>query len=295
VTNYQPYNVYKPRPQQPPPRKRSLSLKKATWLGLGLFIVITGLRVDLAQQANARATAAAETARRLTAVKALTGQLKAVADANPQIDFSVATTDVISGQSAGYQAYLPVDAASTAKLISAALYLNETEKGQRGLNQAIGDYSAKQALQLLVQQSDDTIWAQLNELLGHGALQAYAEGLGLTTYDADNNQISAQDMDKFLLQLEQDNLLSQAHTDLLLSFMQHTNYEDFISPVAQGKVFYHKVGIDGDQVNDVAIIRGHNDTLIISVMTNGNGTYDWPARAQLIQKITRLAEQAYLN
>jgi beta-lactamase class A len=82
---------------------------------------------------------------------------------------------------------------------------------------------------------------------------------------------------------------------MLMAYMQHTNYENFIAPaVNKSFSFYHKVGIDDDQVNDVVIIRSKDDVLALSIMTNGHGTYDWTARAGLMQKITDMTQQAYL-
>jgi beta-lactamase class A len=297
MTQYRPYNAYKPR--LPEPAKgagKRLSFKQALWLGVALFIVIAGVRIDLAQRAHAKAAEQAVTARRVAAVARLNQELQHLADANPLISLSVATSDTQRGQTAQLNAATPVNAASTAKVLSAALYLNQVEKGQKSISQPIGDYRAIQALKQMVQQSDDTVWRQVNDLLGHSALQSYASSLGLDSYDAGSNTISAADMTRLLELLYKGDLLNGAHTSLLLSFMQQTNREDFISPaVSTGFTFYHKVGLDSDQVNDAGIITGGTDALVITVFTDGNGTYDWPQRAVLIQRIAKLAEQAYLN
>jgi len=297
MTNYRPYNVYSPRrPERPKKSRRRLSVRQAMWLSLIFIVALAALRVDLAERAHAKAAAQAATARRVAAVAKLDVQIAQIADDNPQLSLSVATSDIARGQVAEYNANNVSDAASTAKVLSAALYLNEVEKGQKNLNQSIGGVSARQSLQLMVQQSDDTQWANINDLLSHSALQAYASGLGLASYNSDTNTLSAADMTKLLSLLYEGDLLNEAHTSLLLSFMQHTNREDFISPaVTASYSFYHKVGLDDDQVNDVGLIAGTDDTLVISIFTNGNSTYDWPARAALMQKITHLAEQAYFN
>lgn len=291
-----PYNVYSPRQSsQKPQPDAKMSFKKAAWLGLALFITIFGLKIDLAARANAKAAVQAETARRTAAILALDDKLHGIIDANPEIKFSIAASDTKYSKSTLINAHQSMDAASTAKLLSAALYLNMIEKGQKSPSTKLEGVKPMTALRLLIQQSDDNVWQAVNDSLGHPALQSYASGLGLETYDADNNSLSAADMNKFMSLLQNGDLLNAAHTSLLLSYMQRTNLEDFISPAVGANQLFHKVGIDNDEVNDTAIIKGTEDSVMLTIYSDGQGTYNWTQRAKIIQTITRACLQAYLN
>lgn len=298
MQQYRPYNVYQPRRLNgPSPSRRSQGrspLKKASLLGVIVFMIIVGIKIDTSQRAAARE--AAEITKRQQSVAMLQKEINLVTASAPQVNFSLVVIDSKYGLVSARNQDTRLDAASTAKLLSAALYLSRSEKGISSLSKMIDGKSAKAQLREMVQKSNDTQWRNFNELLGHRALQRYADGLGLASYDAPTNTISANDMTKFLMKLNEGKLLSRNNQNLLLSFMKNTNYEDFISPaVAKQYSFYHKVGINEDQVNDVAIIGSPGNTLYISIFTNGNGTYNWPYRAELMQKITKLAIQTYLE
>ena len=56
----------------------------------------------------------------------------------------------------------------------------------------------------------------------------------------------------------------------------------------------HKVGEDDDDVHDAAIITNGQHYVILVIFTDGNGVYDWGARAQLMQTVAREVSAAYL-
>jgi len=280
-------------PPQPP--HRSFRAAHIKWLLLIALLVGVGVHIELARRAEAQSLAAEQAAHQQVLNAELEKSVEGVISQNQEISFSVA---VLAGPGATPQVFGDSgtqDAASTAKLITAIAFMHRVEKGQASLNYQINDESAAAELKLLINQSDDVAWAAFNEKLGHYYLQAYANSLGLHSYSADDNTISAADLAKLVDLLSSSKLLNATHTKLLLSYMQHTNYEDFITPaVPLADKLYHKVGIDDDQVNDVAIIIGGQRTLAISIFTNGHGTYDWQNRAVLMQQITKAAEKAYL-
>jgi beta-lactamase class A len=299
MSSYRPYRVYQPQVKaaaaQPAPVYR-FSFKKS--LAIGAIVLLVGLafRIDMAAQAHARAAASAELARRAQAISKFQKQLNITLASDPAVSYEVAVTDSKLAKPTSYNEQTAADAASTAKILTAALYLNQVEKAQANLSQTIDGMSAKAALQLMINQSDDDAWLAFNEYLGHNALSGYASALDLNSYDVDTNTISAADMNRLIVLLAEGKLLNQAHTDLLMSYMQHTNYEDLISPAVDSRFnLYHKVGENADDVNDAAIIRAPGDTLFITIFTQGNNTYNWPHRAEIMQQVTRQAEQAYLD
>jgi beta-lactamase class A len=81
----------------------------------------------------------------------------------------------------------------------------------------------------------------------------------------------------------------------MMKYLGEANYRQYIvAAVPAGDKVYHKIGIDNDTINDAAIITSNNEYLVLVIFTNGNGSYDWSSRQQLIQTITKDAVQAYL-
>jgi beta-lactamase class A len=187
------------------------------------------------------------------------------------------------------------DAASTAKLLTATAYLHQVELRKASLDRRIDGQLASILLQTMIVDSDDTAWASLNNYLGHPLLQIYAEQLGITDYNAESNSLAARDVAVLLYKLSSGNLLQANHAQQLLGYMHAANFRSYIIPaVDPGTQAYHKVGINDDTVNDAAILERHGKRLSLVIFTNGNGTYNWTARAILLQQITRDAQAAYL-
>ena len=267
---------------------------------LVVFLVLgLGVHLALSAKASAREATVANAAKlqhEVTLQNALPAKINTVISQNPDITLSVSLINLDSGSSQNFGDLQPVEAASTAKLITAALFLHEVEQGRASLNDQYGGYSAAYQLRQLIQQSDDTAWQLFNDQLGNDNLQAYASSLGLVSYDVNANSINSSDMAKLLAKLYKGQLLNSAHTKLLLSYMQNTNYEDFITPaIPSGEQIFHKVGLLDDNVNDAAVIDSGSQSFVLVIFTDGNGNYDWTARAALMQQITKLALPAYLG
>lgn len=293
--NSRSYNSYKKRTSALAPRRKSFKAAHFKALTILALLIALGVHVHAGRQASAQAQAAAETAHTKTANSEFARTVNTVISDNPQIGFSVS---IISSHGTGplcFGSCQPQDAASTAKLITAAAYLHKVESGQAGLAYKINNQSAADELRLLINRSDDGAWQAFNDRLGHPYLQDYAHNIGLYSYSAEDNTISSFDMARLLKLLWAGELLNSSHTKQLLSYMQHTNYEDFMPPaVLPGFNLYHKVGINGDQVNDAGTINSQSGNIFLSIFTNGHGIYNWEDRAALMQRITKAAEKAYL-
>src|SRR6204780_3453169 len=119
-------------------------------------------------------------------------------------------------------------AASTTKVLSASLFLHDVELGQDSLSQPLGGSTAQAEMQKMIVVSDDTAWEDFNDLLGHPALLAYAQSLGMKSYDPDNNLINSDDLATLLADLYQGKLLDSQHTNLLLGYMAQADYAQYI-------------------------------------------------------------------
>jgi beta-lactamase class A len=144
--------------------------------------------------------------------------------------------------------------------------------------------------------SDDNAWEALNTKLGYDNLQAYAATLGITDYQAYNNVLSSGDVAIVLQKLWDGELLNSAHTQQLLGYMKQANYRQYIVPaIPADDTIYHKIGLYQDNVHDAAIITHGSQAFAIVIYTNGNGVYNWPGRATIMQDITKAALKAYFN
>jgi beta-lactamase class A len=270
----------------------------AVWL-IVLVLIFLGGHVLWSKHVSAEKLAtrqaqieAAADAKRKASIFA--GQVNALLAANPADTIGVATYSASDGSQV-YGTTAPFDGASDGKLLTAADYLHHVEQGTATLQQNIDGQTAEYWLKLMLVNSDDTAWAELNGYLTHDDLAAYASSIGFTNYDPNVNTFMASDVARLLDKLYTGQLLNNADRSLMLGYLEQANYRQYIVPaVPKGDTVYHKIGLDVDEVNDAAIITSDQKYIVLVIFTNGNGTYNWPARAQLMQAIAKDAIAAYL-
>lgn len=279
-------------------RRSSFRSNPGTWLVV-LVLIMLGGHVLWSKHVSAEnlaahqaQTEAAADAKRKASI--FSNQVSALLAANPADTIGVATFS----SSDGLQTYgitTPFDGASDGKLLTAADYLHHVEQGKASLQQDIDGQTASYWLKIMLVNSDDTAWAELNGYLTHDDLAAYASSIGFANYDPTINTFMPSDAARLLQQLYTGQLLNSADRSLMLGYLAEANYRQYIVPaVPSSDKVYHKIGLDGDEVNDAAIITSGQKYLVLVIFTNGNGSYNWDARAQLMQDITRDAITAYL-
>jgi len=240
---------------------------------------------------QAQIAAAALTAQR---VKKLNDQITTLLPANPDVTLSISTISQVNGLQ-HYGSGAPFDGASVGKLLTATDFLHHVELRTASLQQIIDGQTAQSLLQQMIVNSDDAAWTSLNDFLTHADLGRFADSQGIHGYDPDTNTFGSNDIALLLQKLYDRQLLNAANRSLLLSYMAQANYRTFIvAGVPAGYTVYHKVGEDDDDVHDAAIITNGKHYVILVIFTDGYGTYDWDARAQLMQTITQDVSAAYL-
>lgn len=220
-------------------------------------------------------------------------QFRTILSSYPNFQASIVLTDVGSQTTASVNGSEVFTAASTTKLITAIHFLHEVEEGQHTLDEQVGDYSALQQLQLLINQSDNDSWNLFLDELGEDNEEEFAHQLGLTSFDISSNNIDADDLALLLNNLAQGKLLTSDHTQLLLSWMQNTYEEDLIPPAVPDRLtVYHKAGTLDDNIHDAALIRDGSRWYVLVIMSNGNGDQDYSSREAMIHRLTSAAVKA---
>lgn len=181
---------------------------------------------------------------------------------------AVSIIDVSSDTRANYGVQDTFEAASTMKVLSAVLFLHQVEDGTQSLSGSFDDTSAQLQLREMINRSNNNSWAIINKQIGYRQLVAYAKSIGLNSYDANKNLISAHDAASLLSQLYQGKLLNEKDTKLLLSLMQKTNNEQMIPmAIPQGAIIYHKYGLLENKLHDIAIVEYHNRPIVLTIYT----------------------------
>lgn len=290
-TTFSYYRSHVSQRHEPAIRRRRLPL---LFLVLVICLVVV-LKVSLPHNTHAHAEEkqpAVSTAHEA----AVTATVQQVMNANPSVTFGVSVVDVDSGKALNLGTQTPFIAASTGKLLTAALYLHEVGLKQASLSHHVAGDSAQDWLRQMIVYSDNTAWENLNTYLTHPALAAYAESIGIHDYDVTDNMLAPHDTALLLDKLANGSLLKPVQTSLLLGYMKIANYRDSIVPaVPPEDTVYHKIGFLDDYLHDAAIIQNPAGRRVVLVIyTNGNGTYDDDTRNAAMQAITRAVIQNYL-
>lgn len=284
----------RPTRQQPAPKRRHTKL----WFVIAAVIMIGGysswskhVSAETLAAHQAQVQAAAEAKQKADRFEA---QIQSLIAANPTDSLSVAvTSDSQPLKTIGSTDTF--DGASTAKLLTAADYLHHVEQGTASLQRRIDGQTAQHWLQIMLVNSDDTAWAELNGYLTHDDLANYADSIGFTKYDPDTNNFTARDVASLLQQLYAGKLLNPVHRSQMLNYLSRANYRQFIvAAVPAGDSVYHKVGWDGDTINDGAVMTNGQKYVVLVIFSDGNGSYDTANRAQLMHVVTTDAATAYL-
>lgn len=201
----------------------------------------------------------------------------------------VAVIDLNSGTLVQSGDDYPYVAASTTKLLTAVLYLEDVEQGKVSLSKSIGGKTAQEQLRLMINRSDNPAWHQINTYLSITSLQAFASEQDLTSYDARKNTMTTKDMAALLAKIHNREILNDQHTELLYSWMQNTSEERFIpAAIPAGVKMYHKAGYLADRVHDVAIVDNGTAPFVIVIYSKSynNAAYSYLTGQKLFNQIT---------
>ena len=212
------------------------------------------------------------------------------------LDISVSITDLQTGKKYHYGDSSSFTAASVGKLVTAAAFLHQVDQGRSSLDQPVGGTTAREELRLMIVNSDNTAWHNMEMVVGVSNQQTYATSISLTSYDANANTISSDDVAKLLSKLAKGSLLSDSSTNLLLGYMQQANYRGYIvAAIPDGITVYHKVGLLEDRVHDVAIVKKGDRSYAVAIFTKSGGAYNFGMAPSLFKSITDDTLQAFFG
>lgn len=184
------------------------------------------------------------------------------------------------------------NAASTAKIITAAAYYRLVEKGEARLDDPLGDYDAAFQLEAMVNQSNNDSWLLLMDEVGYPELTAYSASIGVT-YDPEENLLTPAAMASVLKQLYAGDLLNPENTAELLGYMQETNNEDLIPAGSQAGIeVFHKYGEFDGQLHDAAILNYRGSSFALVIYTENAEGLEAAGQADAIRELTGLVEEA---
>ncbi len=242
---------------------------------------------------------------------AFTAGLQAYLKAQPGGTYGVYLEELGSGATIGVGDTTELDAASVIKVPEAIYLLQEADAGLLNLDDQVsleagdfmggtgslngsahpGDqYTYRQLLSLLIQQSDNTAWLALRRLLTDAAIDAYAASIGAGDCGQISGFCSARSAGHMLAQLARGRLLSAGSTRLLLDLLETTIFNDRINWYLGGTTVAHKVGMDGSVRNDCGVVFLASDPFAICVFATVN---DFDLGTQVIRDIARAAAWHY--
>jgi beta-lactamase class A len=234
----------------------------------------------LRQRINANSNAPVDTTN-------LDSQINNIINSNSDIVFGVSIIDLNTGSAHNYGNLEPMTAASVTKVLTATDYYKEVELGHKSLSTVMVDgNTAEYDIEQMIVVSDNNAWHVLNDALTYPQMQAYAESIGLTSYNYADNTISSSDTAKLLAGVYMRRLINEAHTESLLSYMERANYRDLVLPaVPEHDTAYHKAGELYGNLNDAVIITNSTESIVLSIYTHSY-YYDKARVSALMQEIT---------
>jgi beta-lactamase class A len=222
--------------------------------------------------------------------------MQAIMAQNTDIDMSISVTDLQTGKKYHWGESASYTAASIGKLVTAAAYLHMVDAGQASLDDNVDGVSARTQLTKMIVESDNSAWEDLNGIVTHEGLQAYANSIGMASYIPDDNIMTSDDVALLLSKLAGQKLLTSQNTDLLLSLMKQASMRDYIvAAIPDNTDVYHKVGYLADRLHDAAIIKRGDRSYVLVIFSKSSGNYDFSRGSDIFGSITKATLSAFFK
>ncbi len=125
-------------------------------------------------------------------------------------------------------------------------------------------YSYRQLAQLMGNQSDNTAFRIVRNLLGDRKIQETANYLGMTKTSLSQNETSPRDVGILLEKLYGGQILSQESASEILNFLTNTLYEDHLAAGIPSEIrVAHKYGREVHVVNDAGVVFSDKPFILV--------------------------------
>lgn len=143
-------------------------------------------------------------------------------------------------------------------------------------------------IKLMMNISDNNAWDRLNYTLGFNYLDTCAKNYHMTGTWVFDNLSTAKDTGELLNNVYTEKILNPTFKAQLLSFMQNTENERFISKSIPNDItFYHKAGTFEGEVHDAAIVEAKTPYILVIFTNDTSGSISWATRESILNKISK--------
>lgn len=143
----------------------------------------------------------------------------------------------------------------------------EDKRGGAGIIQVapVGTvYTYRKLAELMGNQSDNTAFNVLVQILGKDQIQATIDSLGMRKTSLKKNETTPKEMGLFFERLLKGEILTLKHQEEILSFLTETAFEDRIpAGVPEGTRVAHKIGTDARTFSDAGIIFAEKPFVLV--------------------------------
>ncbi len=137
------------------------------------------------------------------------------------------------------------------------------------VNQETGtEYSYRELVEFMGQQSDNTALAACVSLLGEGLVESYIKDIGMANTSFAENETTPRDVGVFFKNLWERKTVDRAVRDEVLKFLTDTIYEDWLVAGIPDVRVAHKFGREVHVVNDAGIVFA-DDPYVLVIMSKG--------------------------
>lgn len=127
----------------------------------------------------------------------------------------------------------------------------------------------RELIELMGQESDNTAFRIVRNLLGDQKVQETIDEIGMTRSGLVDNETTPKDIGLFFEKLWKGNLISNENRDELLGFLTDTIYEAWLADGIPADIqIAHKFGRETNVVNDAGIVFSENPFIVV-IMSKG--------------------------
>ncbi|MGF7229189.1 MAG: serine hydrolase [Candidatus Saccharibacteria bacterium] len=194
-----------------------------------------------------------------------------------------------TGASASVNGDAKFEAGSTYKLFVAYAVFQQIDAGTMHWTDTFNNESASDCFDAMIVKSDNNCATAFGQAIGWSNIDnmIHAIGFNSTTLSTSTKYTTANDLSKYLQQLQAGTLLDADDTNRLVGDMKIQIYRSGI-PAGTGQTVADKVGFVDNVIHDAGIVYGPKGPYVLVVMTSNSS---WGAIANVAAQVEAFLEQ----